>query len=162
MFGDMLGMIEKKQFKLIETTCISDLAVVLSWVENIKTAYQWGGCNLSFPLKLDETANDIGFFEHQNYVFTLDQSIIGFVQLKKITNYHHNISKIIICPAKRGCGYFKCLLKLVIEVAKAQGAGFIGLHVKDDNDLALKYYSKFGFEQYAFEPPNTLKMRLRM
>ena len=79
--------------------------------------------------------------------------VIGFIKTepKKINGRRRlYISSVIIDKREQGKGFGKILMKDIEQKAKAQGFDEITLDVSADNERAVKFYEKLGFETVKY------------
>lgn len=51
-----------------------------------------------------------------------------------------------VAPSHRGSGLAIGLVSSVIDWARSEGAPLLRMHVASDNEIAIRFYEKFGFE----------------
>ena len=83
------------------------------------------------------------------YVLEIDDRVIGFIKTepKKMNERRRlYISSVVIDKREQGKGHGKVLMKDIEDKAKAQGFDEITLDVSAENERAVKFYEKLGFE----------------
>ena len=81
----------------------------------------------------------------------IDGKLVGFANLYE-EEKHLYIGNVAIAHAYRGKGYGKKLMVIMRERARAKyGAEELRISVVKENDVAMKLYQGFGFEEYSGE-----------
>lgn len=149
--------------KITHTTDIADLIQAGSWVSNRAQCTAWAGDIVRFPFLGNSLADDIEFTQHQHFITKTDDELTAFAQLQTVNPHHAHIGRLIINPKFRGQGIAPQFIKSLADKARAQcpNLKLITLNVLENNLIALKIYAAQGFEQFNFQPPNIIQMRLR-
>lgn len=70
--------------------------------------------------------------------------VVGYAGVWLVLDEAH-ITAIAVLPEKRGGGYGRMLLYHLLENCRKLGARWATLEVREDNEVALKMYRRFGF-----------------
>ncbi|PTJ62250.1 GNAT family N-acetyltransferase [Mammaliicoccus sciuri] len=103
-------------------------------------------------LECSDTKFTIGGFEDENLV------CVATFYREAVKKMHHkgNLVAMYCHPDYRGTGIAeKVVNKLIIEASKLTGLKYIDLSVLSNNQRAVEFYNKVGFNKYATEP-NTI------
>ncbi len=79
-------------------------------------------------------------------VMSVEQGIIGMCMIA----FHRRskvcrIYNITVHPNHRRIGYAKTLLEKAERLAESRGAGIVRLEVRHDNDIAIRFYERYGY-----------------
>lgn len=72
------------------------------------------------------------------------EDVLGYVGIWLVEDEAH-ITSIAVDPERRGQRLGSKLLYCMIELCRQEGARWITLEVRDDNEVALRMYRRFGF-----------------
>lgn len=84
-----------------------------------------------------------------SYLFHDLDSPVGYCEFKAISHQHQHatIAHVLISPEKRGLGYSRQMLQLMIELGfQRLGLHRIGLSVHTNNEVAIRAYKAVGFK----------------
>jgi GNAT superfamily N-acetyltransferase len=93
------------------------------------------------------------------FVCTKGDEVIGNLSLRAASprsSRGRMIGNVVVHPDHRGLGIGRALMERSIEAARDQGAQWIGLEVREDNDVAGELYAHLGFR-----PVGTIEHMLR-
>lgn len=82
------------------------------------------------------------------FVCVKDGKIIGNLSLRIASPRSHQgrmIGNVVVHPDYRGMGIGRALMERGIEAARRQGAEWVGLEVRADNEVACQLYEHLGF-----------------
>lgn len=112
--------------------------------------------------KLVEICNGLRQIEYELH---LDLKVIGKIWLNKDLDcdYECGISHVEIIEEFRGKGYGKELIQHIITIARKREHKVIFLRVKLDNQIAIRLYSRFGFEEaYRQDGKNGVILQMQL
>jgi [ribosomal protein S18]-alanine N-acetyltransferase len=98
---------------------------------------------------LDELA---GVPETRWYVVALDaDEVVGYAGLRApgMPGEPADVQTIAVAPSHQRRGVGTVLMEALIAEARSRAAGSLMLEVRADNDAALAFYGKYGFERIA-------------
>lgn len=84
-----------------------------------------------------------------SYLFHDLDSPVGYCEFKAISHHHQHatIAHVLISPDKRGLGYSRQMLQLMVEQGfQTLGLHRIGLSVHTNNEVAIRAYKSVGFK----------------
>jgi GNAT superfamily N-acetyltransferase len=123
----------------------SDLAIVVSWIDNEKDCRTWAGPAVSFPIYVQVLKTQIGCRPDNSYCLIDEGRLTAFGQLFKKDPQRFHLARIIVAPAQRGRGYGRHICRCLINRANHLGASVLTLNVYQQNKGALELYRKIGF-----------------
>lgn len=93
-----------------------------------------------------EWLNVLGSNSEHVIVAEKENSLVGFLSFNNKSIDTLELSKLYLCPSiySKGVGYL--LMKQFENSAKASGINQLSLYVLDNNQAAIKFYSKHGFK----------------
>jgi [ribosomal protein S18]-alanine N-acetyltransferase len=145
---------------------LADLEVVASWVRTADDCRLWAGPAVSFPLRLERLAAEIGFAEAENLAVGDEAAPDAFGQVAPKDGGRAHLARVIVRPEARGHGLARVLVGALVERASAQGVRVVSLNVYATNTAARRVYEAAGFvtapwpEDDGTAPPGVLHLRL--
>lgn len=79
------------------------------------------------------------------YVLTVDEGIIGYMQIEKVVNNNYELQKITVLPDSRHEGYGKILLDYAKEKVRELHGSKITIGIMEENEVLKQWYIKNGF-----------------
>jgi [ribosomal protein S18]-alanine N-acetyltransferase len=153
---------------VVRDATLADLEVVASWVRTADDCRMWAGPAVSFPLRLDRLAAEIGFAEAENLVLGDEAAPDAFGQVAPKDGGRGHLARVIVRPDARGRGLGCAIVSALVERASAQGVRVASLNVYATNTAARHVYEVAGFvaapwpEDDGTAPPGVLHLRLAL
>ncbi len=132
-----------------------DLNIVLSWFNNAREVFYWGGPDISYPMTLASFKQQSKFAKSHSYVLKSGDQIVAFGQFYNRLGRCH-LGRLVVAPDSRGQGVGAHLIAhLNDEGKRLLGLNTGSLFVLEDNQPALRLYEKLGYQktQYPTEIP---------
>ncbi|MCF0113936.1 MAG: GNAT family N-acetyltransferase [Erysipelotrichaceae bacterium] len=125
-----------------------DAGVVISWISDEKSFYQWSAGKFGeFPLTENRFNQEIFNGVYHPFVVVEDDELVGFFVLRQPEPKSYRFGFIVVDEAHRGKGYGKKVLALGLNKCKELKAKNISLGVFDNNPCAYHCYEKVGFRK---------------
>jgi len=137
---------------MVRSATEQDLMIVASWINSANDCEWWAGNALSYPLRLETLSRDI-LMSPDNAYCLIDQHLLAFGQILDKGNGRIHLAKIIVAPDKRGAGVGSIFITELLKLAKQKSFSVVGLNVQPDNEIAIKLYTKLGFD-FTERPAN--------
>ncbi len=135
----------------------ADLQVVLSWFSSAKQVFYWGGPELSFPMTLVSFKQQSKFYKSHSYVLKADGQLLAFGQFYNRLGRCH-LGRLVVAPEARGQGVGELLVKQLNQKgAEVLGLSSGSLFVLDDNEPAMRLYTKLGYKEAEY--PKTIPIK---
>lgn len=131
----------------LRPACISDYAVIASWITNADACARWAGPQLPYPF--DTNALPALLAKPESISLALmDEfgAVIGFAQYWRRDDRRVHIGRIIVSPMSRGKGWGRVLCeKLIVSALTGTGLPIVSLRVYRNNLAAQTLYRQLGF-----------------
>ncbi|UWX98352.1 GNAT family N-acetyltransferase [Arthrobacter zhaoxinii] len=127
--------------------CGSDVDTVISWIPDEAALLMFTGPRMAWPPtrgQFEELAAVPGLTAWVMDAAPGSGQVLGHAELC-LRGGHAHIARVIVDPLLRGRGLSQQLMRLVLERARAGGAGTAGLRVTKGNTVALRAYRRLGF-----------------
>jgi len=134
---------------------LDDVWEIATWITTPREAELWAGPRLPFPPDPDLLPADIDLFNADSVALVEAGYLIAFGQVIYMDDCRAHLARIIVAPARRGCGYGRELMQELLRRARERDYAVISLYVDRDNRRALSLYAGFGFRR-AQRPPGEL------
>lgn len=124
-----------------------DVETVISWIPDDAALLMFTGPRMAWPptsAQFAEPAAVPGFTAWVMCAGRTPQLPLGHAELT-VQDGRAHIARVIIDPLLRGRGFSQHLMRLVLDLARAEGARSAGLRVIKGNTIALKAYQRLGF-----------------
>lgn len=125
----------------------SDIDTLISWIPDEAALLMFTGRRMAWPpteRQFAELADVPGLTAWVLESQPPSGQVLGQAELY-VHEGHAHIARVIIDPRFRGRGLSQQLIRLVLDRARAEGAGSAGLRVVKGNAIALRAYRRLGF-----------------
>lgn len=123
--------------------------LLIGWIDSDELNYLWGGPQFEYPLTIEQLETHYGQDAPSPYLFVVNDEIVGFIELFKVSVSEQRLCRVFIHPTYRGKGYASAMLQLAIDKARASsGIQTLSLAVFAHNESAISCYQKLGFVAY--------------
>lgn len=131
---------------------VADYATLISWIDDAKLNYLWGGPRFTFPLDHAQLEQHCAQAEVISFMFDIAGKPAGYVELVRKSKSHLRICRVFVSPAFRGQGMAKIMLNQLMALAINQyGASQLSLAVFERNKVAKNCYETLGFKVISHE-----------
>jgi ribosomal protein S18 acetylase RimI-like enzyme len=124
---------------------VTDLIEAATWIGSADEAAFWAGHRVSYPIDLELLEEDLEFAHASSWALAESGDLVGFGQVVPKAEGRRHIARLIVDPARRGCGFGRVLAAHLVRAAQDLGGCRISLNVDPSNVAALSLYIDLGF-----------------
>ena len=126
----------------------SDYPLLLKWITSERDMLLWAGPIYRWPLTLEQITTQLAQPSVVPLLLVEGERKIGFIELVQEPDNCYRLCRVLIGPRdERGRGLGRLLLQLAFDHARTHlSATRLGLHVFENNTVAVHSYRSLGFE----------------
>ncbi len=124
----------------------ADFSTIISWIPDLATAQLWGGPMMVYPLTVESLKEIMKPDETKVFVMVDDlEMVVGTAQFYFMPPSRFHFARIMVKPDKRGKGYGRTLVTLLMAETWSVPEQYLTLNVNFGNDRARALYESLGF-----------------
>lgn len=137
--------------KQLVPASIAHIDALMSWFPDRDSVVAWGGPSFRYPFSRNSFLEDIHWHRVPTFVLLdVAGAMIGFGQTYEKEGRGH-LARLIVSRGQRHKGYGKVLVEQLCEKARElYSCSQYSLYVLRTNDVAIRCYSKAGFEEAPY------------
>ena len=141
---------------------MADLQEAAAWVASVKECRAWAGPGITYPIRIEQLADEIGLTPENAFVLKEGGNRLAFGQIIQTSEHVCHLARIIVSKRHRGKGIGRVFCrKLIQEAERSPGICRLTLRVYRHNHAAVKLYQSLGFRETG-KPQNATAMSMTL